>query len=123
MKTVHYTFTTWNERAMASGFDGAAAVHQAALIPQRPQKARTLGGDYIIDLTAWRAANLLEDEEEPLEELDWADAGYEEREEPELYIPAPRPRKSRRAAVAAELIATVGVVAAALAVILGMLAI
>lgn len=122
MKTVHYTFTTWNERAMASGFDGAAAVHQAALIPQRPQKVRTLGGDNIIDLSAWRAANLLE-EDDPLEEWDWADEGYEEREEPELYVPASRPRKSRRAAVAAELIATVGVVAAALAVILGMLAI
>lgn len=123
MKTVHYTFTTWNESAMASGFDGAAAVHQSALIPQRPQKSRTLGGDNVIDLTAWRAANLLEDEEEPLEEPDWAGEAYEEREEPELYIPAPRPRKSHRAAVAAELIATVSVVAAALAVILGMLAI
>lgn len=119
MKTVHYTFTTWNERAMASGFDGATAVHQAALIPQ---KARTLGGDNIIDLSAWRAANLLE-EDDPLEERDWADEGYEEREEPELYVPVSRPRKSRRAAVAAELIATVSVVAAALAVILGMLAI
>ena len=39
MKTAHYTFTTWNESAMASGFDGAAGVRQAALIPQQPQKA------------------------------------------------------------------------------------
>ena len=93
---------------------------------QQPRKAGTLGGDKIIDLTAWRAANLLEEEglpEEP-EELDWDGGAYdEEREEPELYVPAPRLRKSRRAAVAAELIATVSVVAAALAVILGMLAI
>lgn len=122
MKTVHYTFTTWNESAMASGFDGAGTAHQAALIREPQRKARTLGGDNVIDLTAWRAANLLEDEEEPLEELDWTGEAYEEREEPELYIPAPRPRKSRRAAVAAELAATVSVVAAALAVILWVLA-
>ncbi len=119
MKTVHYTFTTWNESAMASGFDGAGTARQAALIREPQRKARTLGGDNVIDLTAWRAANLLEAEEEPLEELDWTG---EEREEPELYIPAPRPRKSRRAAVAAELAATVSVAAAALAVILWVLA-
>ena len=60
MKTVHYTFTTWNESAMASGFDGAGTARQAALIREPQRKARTLGGDNVIDLTAWRAANLLE---------------------------------------------------------------
>lgn len=118
MKTAHYTFTTWNESAMASGFGGGAPVRQAALVREPRRKARTLGGDNVIDLTAWRAAKELEPEEEPLDEADWAGAAYGESEEPELYIPAPRPRKSRRAAFLAELTATVGVAAAALAVIL-----
>lgn len=118
MKTAHYTFTTWNESAMASGFDGAGRVHQTALVREPQRKAKALGGDNVIDLTAWRAANLLEDGEELPEELDWSGG---EQEGPELYSPAPRPRKSRRAAVAAELAATVSVAVAALAVVLWVL--
>ena len=121
MKTAHYTFTTWNERAMASGFDGAgAAGRQGALVrePQRP--ARPVGGDNVIDLTAWRAANLAMPEEEP-EELEW-DGGDDGEGEPELHLPAPRPRKSRRAALVAELGSTASVVVVTLAIILRVLA-
>lgn len=121
MKTAHYTFTTWSESAMASGFDGAgAAVRQSLLLREPERKARTLGGDNVIDLTAWRAANLAMPEEEE-DESGWSGEEYEEEAEPELYIPAPRPRKSRRAAFRAELAATVGVAATALAVILWVL--
>ena len=118
MKTAHYTFTTWNERAMASGFDGAgAAGRQGALVrePQRP--ARPLGRDNVIDLTAWRAANLDEALGEP-EELD-GEYGGDEWEEPEL--PAPRPRRSRRSMLTAELVSTLSVVAAATALIVRVL--
>ncbi len=121
MKTAHYTFTTWNESAMASGFDGAGAARQAVLIREPERKARILGGDNVIDLTAWRAANLVMPEEEE-DESGWSGEEYEEGAEPELYIPAPRPRKSRRAAFLAELTATVSVAAAALAVILWVVA-
>lgn len=122
MKTAHYTFTTWNERAMASGFDGAgAAGRQGALVrePQRP--ARPLGRDNVIDLTAWRAANLAMPEEEP-EELEWDDGGDGGEAEPELLLPAPRLRKSRRAALVAELVSTASVVVVTLAIILRVLA-
>ena len=125
MKTAHYTFTTWNERAMASGFDGAgAAGRQGALVrePQRP--ARPVGRDNVIDLTAWRAANLAMPEEEP-EELEWDggdDGGDGGEAEPELLLPAPRLRKSRRAALVAELVSTASVVVVTLAIILRVLA-
>ena len=96
--------------------------------PKIPVKILSICGSGVVtsSMVANKLVDLLEEEglpEEP-EELDWDGGAYdEEREEPELYVPAPRLRKSRRAAVAAELIATVSVVAAALAVILGMLAI
>ena len=113
MKTACYTFTTWNSGAMAAGFDGAALVRQ----PQRSAAPRT---DNVIDLAAWRAAN---PELTPREEgQDWAALPYGEPEEPELSIPAPRPRKSRRAAVLTELISTASVAAAALAIILRVVA-
>lgn len=115
MKTAHYTFTTY-ESAMASGF-GGGAVHQSALIREPERK----GGDNVIDLTAWRAANLVMPEEEE-DGSGWSGEEYEEGAEPELCIPAPRPRKSRRAAILAELASTVSVAAAALAVILRVLA-
>ena len=123
MKTAYYTLTTWNESAMASGFDGAgAAARQSVLLREPARKARALGGDNVIDLTAWRAANLAMPEEEELDEPGWTDEEYEEELEPELYAPAPRTRKSRRAAFRAELTATLGVAAAALAVILWVVA-
>lgn len=110
MKTACYTFTTWNSGAMAAGFDGAALVRQ----PQRSAAPRT---DNVIDLAAWRAANPELTPRE--EEQDWAALPDGE---PELSIPAPRPRKSRRAAVLTELISTAGVAAAALAIILRVVA-
>ena len=125
MKTAHYTFTTWNERAMASGFDGAGtAGRQAALVREPQQPARPVGGDNVIDLTAWRAANLAMPEEEP-EELEWDggdDGGDGGEAEPELLLPAPRLRKSRRAALVAELVSTASVVVVTLAIILRVLA-
>ena len=116
MKTAHYTFTTY-ENAMASGFDGAGTAHQAVLIREPAPKARPLGGNNVIDLTAWRAANL-ELPEEPAEEA-WAGGDYEE---PGLSVPAPRVRKSRRTAFLSELASTACVAAAALAVILRVVA-
>ncbi len=113
MKTACYTFTTWNSGAMAAGFDGAALVRQ----PQRNAAPRA---DNVIDLAAWRAANPELTHQE--EEQDWAAPTYGEPEEPELSIPAPRPRKSRRAAVLTELISTASVAAAALAIILRVVA-
>ena len=75
----------------------------------------------MIDLTAWRAANLAMPEEEP-EELEW-DGGDDGGEaEPELLLPAPRLRKSRRAALVAELVSTASVVVVTLAIILRVLA-
>ena len=68
----------------------------------------------MIDLTAWRAANLEACGEKGTDGTAWDDAGTAE----ELGMPAPRPRKSRRAAFWAELASTVSVAAAALAIIL-----
>ena len=114
MKTAHYTFTTWNAGAMAAGFDGGAAP------VRRPTRRTAPGTDNVIDLNAWRAANPELTPRE--EEQDWAAPTYGEPEEAELSIPAPRPRKSRRAAVLTELISTASVAAAALAIILRVVA-
>ena len=114
MKTAHYTFTTWNAGAMAAGFDGGAA------LVRRPARRTAPGTDNVIDLNAWRAAN---PELAPQEEdSDWARELDGDWEEPELAIPVPRPRKSRRTAVLSELISTAGVAAAALAIILRVVA-
>lgn len=110
MKTAHYTFTTWNDSAMAAGFDG----RQAAMVRQ-PRQAVIREEDKVIDLTAWRAANLdLLEPEERLEE-DWTE------EAPELVVPAPRPRKSHKAMLTAELVSTLSVAAAGAALILRIL--
>lgn len=113
MNTAYYTFTTWNDSAMASGFDGGAS-----LVRQSRRDAAP-AADNVIDLNAWRAAN---PELTAREEADWDAGAYESLEEPELSVPAPRPRKSHRAAVLAELASTAGVAAAALAVILRVVA-
>lgn len=119
MNTAYYTFTTWNEGTMAAGFDGAAGGgRQAAMVRQPGGKARALGGDNVIDLTAWRAANLETCGEEGTDGAAWS----EEEGAEELSVPAPRPRKSRRAAFMAEMASTVSVAAAALAVILRVVA-
>lgn len=114
MNTAYYTFTTWNDGAMAAGFDGGAS-----MVRQPPRKAAP-AGDNVIDLNAWRAANLATPEEDQ-EERDWA--GEDRGEEEELRLsPAPRPRRSRRAAFLAELASTLSVAAAALVLIVRVLA-
>lgn len=117
MNTAYYTFTTWSGGAMAAGFDGGA--RQAAMVRQ---SRRAQGGDNVIDLSAWRAANPELCPEEGAGQDGWAgEAGWAEEaclEEAELALPAPRPRRSRRAAFAAELASTLSVAAAALAIIL-----
>ena len=114
MKTSYYTFTTWNEGAMASGFDGAAVETRQCLMVREPeQKGRSLGGDNVIDLTAWRATNPLEQAQDEPEcaDLDWSE---EALEEPELVQePVRRARRNHDVAFAAELAATLSVVAAA----------
>lgn len=122
MKTVHYTFTTWSDGAMASGFDGTVAgTRRAAAVREPERKVRPLGADNVIDLAAWRAANL--DMMEPLDDPAWAAEQEDEgMEEAGFAVPAPRPRKSRRAALAAELVSTVCVAAVTLAIILRVLA-
>lgn len=114
MNTAYYTVTTWNDGAMAAGFDAVDGTRQAAAVRQSGQGARPRGGDNVIDLNAWRAAN---QDLEP-EAAGEREAGWSEPEELGLNVPAPRYRKSRRAAVLAELASTAGVVAAALAIIL-----
>ncbi len=116
MKTSYYTFTTWDDGAMAAGFDGGLSEDRRAdLARQGGGNARARGGDNVIDLNAWRAANpeLLE---EPEDGAEWTDGA---RAEPD--IPAPRPRKSHRAMMTAELVSTACVAAAALALILRVL--
>lgn len=116
MNTAYYTLTTWNGGAMAAGFDGAAGcTRQAAMVRQSGRR----GGDNVIDLTAWRAANLETCGGESTDGAAWSD---DEAAEGELSVPAPRPRKSRRAAFMAELASTAGVAAAALAIILRVVA-
>ena len=68
MKTSYYTFTTWNDGAMAAGFDSSLREgRHTAVSAQTGGTAQ--GGGKVIDLTTWRAANLDEALGEP-EELD-----------------------------------------------------
>ena len=116
MNTAYNTLTTWSGGAMAAGFGGSAGdICQTAVVRQ---SGRARGGDNVIDLTAWRAANL----EAWADGEAYAAAEGAEAEEPELSVPAPRPRKSRRAALLAEAASTVCVAAAALAIILRVVA-
>ena len=116
MKTAYYTFTTWNDGAMAAGFDsGLNKERQSALIRQPVGESRARDGDKVIDLNAWRAVNSDEAEDGPeweTVEPDW----------PGGALPAPRPRKSRRAMLVAELVSTLSVVAVAAAIIVRVLA-
>ena len=106
MKSAYYTFTTWDGCEQAAGFDGGlGSGHQAAIVRQPGQKARALGGDNVIDLAAWRAANReLWDEPEEL-----AQKCVPEEAAPEL--PVRRARRSRRGAyIDPELFSILGVV-------------
>lgn len=118
MKTTYYTYTTWEE-AMASGFGGGAAGSRpGALVREPEQKVRRADAGKVIDLNAWRAANLDQLREEP-DEGEWAD---EVLDEPELVLPAPRPRRDhRRALVATELASTLAVVGTTAALMLRVL--
>lgn len=113
MKSVYYTFTTWGDGERAAGFDGG---HQAAIVRQPVRKDRATGGDNVIDLAAWRAANRELWEERP--EADWEYAA----EEAERSAPAPRARRSRRRVyIDPELAAIVGVVGVLTALMLRVL--
>lgn len=102
MKSVYYTFTTWGDGQQAAGFDGSLdGGRQAAMVRRPNQKARALGGDNVIDLDAWRAAN---------REL-WDEPGEYTPEEAQTAPPARRARRSHRGAyVDPELFAILGVV-------------
>ena len=120
MKTAYYTFTVWEDNAMAAGFDGGAASRQAMLVRQPEEQARRTGGDNVIDLNAWRADDEAERWAEAQDGPGWAG---EELDEPEPAAPAPRPRRDhRRAMLIAELVSTVCVAAVAAALILRILA-
>lgn len=86
MKSVTYTFITWEDGRRAAGFDGELNGGRRAVMVRRPGKeARSLGGDNVIDLAAWRGAS---------QEL------WEERPEQEYAVEeAERPARVRRARV------------------------
>lgn len=101
MKTTYYTYTTWEE-AMASGFGGGAAEpRQGTLVREPEQKVRRADTGKVIDLNAWRAANLDQFREEPADEPDEEEWTDETLDEAELVLPAPRPRRHHRRALAA----------------------
>ena len=91
MKSVTYTFTTWDNGQRAAGFDGALdSGRQVVMVRQSGRQGRTPSGDNVIDLAAWRAANQeLWDEQSELE------PEYS-MEEAEPVAPARRVRSRRR---------------------------
>ena len=105
MKSVYYTFTTWNDCEQAAGFDGSVdSGRRAVMVRQPSQDTRVRGGDNVIDLAAWRAAN-----QELWEEQSELEPEYTvEAAEPEA--PARRVRRRRRAHIDPELFAILGVV-------------
>lgn len=119
MKTTYYTYTTWEE-AMASGFgSGAAGSRPGTLVREPEQKVRRADAGKVIDLNAWRAANLDQFREESADEPEWIG---EAPDEAELVPPAPRPRRNhRRALVATELASTLAVVGTTAALMLRVL--
>ena len=106
MKSAYDTFTTWHGCEQAAGFAGSLdSGRQAAVVRGSSQKAQALGGDNVIDLAAWRAANreLWDEPGEP------AQKRVPEEAAPEL--PVRRARRSRRSAyIDPELFAILGVV-------------
>lgn len=118
MKTSYYTFTTWDDGAMAAGFDSGLKEGRQAAVPIQP--ARTVRDkDKVIDLNTWRADNLDVAGEEP-QDFGW-EYGGDQWEPGGPASPAPRPRRSRRSMFTAELVSTLSVVAAAVALIVRVL--
>ena len=122
MKTTYYTYTTWEE-AMASGFGGGAAGSRQGMLTREPEReVRRADTGKVIDLNAWRAANLDELQAGPQDELDEAEWADEAPDEPGLVLPAPRPRRDhRRVLAAAELASTLAVVGTTAALMLRVL--
>lgn len=121
MKTAYYTFTTWNSDGMAAGFGGAVSGPRQAAMVRQPGPGQSRGGGKVVDLTAWRTENLDGPSDEPMDELTWAAESCGELDEADPAVPVPRPRRSRRAVLTAELISTLSVVAVAAAIILRVL--
>ena len=96
MKTAYDTFTTWNDGAMAAGFDGGALPRQTLTAHRPESRVRRTGGDKVIDLNAWRAANLAMLEQEAPDEAERLDEVCGEADEAELAVPARRPLWGRR---------------------------
>lgn len=119
MKTTYYTLTTWDDGAMAAGFDSPAGGERHLVMARQPgEQVRRAKEDKVIDLNAWRAANL----DLLQKEVDGRDWDGGEPEEPELVLPAPRARRDhRRAMCAAELAATLAVAGVAVALMLRVL--
>lgn len=113
MKSVYYTFTTWNDGERAAGFGGG---RQAVMVRQPAPKARQAGGDNVIDLSAWRPAGE-ESWDEP-EELDRECAP--EGAGPESS--ARRVRRSHSARVYWELASILGVAGVLVALLVRVLA-
>ena len=118
MKSVTYTFTTWDDGERAAGFDGALdSRRQVVMVRQSGRQGRTPGGDNVIDLTAWRAAN-----QELWEEQSELEPEYN-LEETEPEAPARRARsRRRRAHVDPELLAILSVVGVLAALMVRVLA-
>ena len=106
MKSVYYTFTTWDDGQRAAGFDGELdGGRQAVMVRQSGRQGRMPNGDNVIDLAAWRAAN-----QELWEEQSELEPEYAlEEAEPEAPIRRARSRR-RRVHIDPELAAIVMVV-------------
>ena len=123
MKTVHYTFITWNNRALAAGFDsGLGEDHGSALIRRTAGSPDAQREGKVVDLNVWQQAANQDESPEEAEDLLW-ESGEPvwEAELVEEPLPAPRSRRSERAMLAAELVSTLSVVAAAVALIVRVL--
>lgn len=116
MKTAYYTFTTWEDSAMAAGFNGAQPSRQTVMVRQPEERGRSAGRDNVVDLSAWRAAELDELRAKP------QDGPERDEEEPAVVLPAARPRRDhRRAMLTAELVSTLCVAAVTVVLIVRVL--
>ena len=105
MSTVYDT-AAWKDGKLAAGFGGGLdGTRRGNAAEDRPSRACPVGRDNVIDLAAWREASL--------------SAPGEETAGPET--PAPRPRRSQRAALIAELVSTACVALVTLVIILRVL--